>query len=52
MPLIEMVEMPWGTQFVPVDELERLVSRVGDGAGRGPRPRDGQRGRIEDAVQP
>jgi hypothetical protein len=26
MPLIEMVEMPWGTQFVPVDELERLVA--------------------------
>jgi Recombinase len=26
MPLIEMVEMPWGTQLVPVDELERLVS--------------------------
>jgi hypothetical protein len=26
MPLIEVVEMPWGTQFVPVDELERLVA--------------------------
>ena len=26
MPLIEMVEMPWGTQLVPVDELERLVA--------------------------
>jgi hypothetical protein len=26
MPLIEMIEMPWGTQFVPVDELERLVA--------------------------
>jgi hypothetical protein len=26
MPLIEMVEMPWGTQLVPVDELERLVT--------------------------
>jgi hypothetical protein len=25
MPLIEIVEMPWGTQYVPVDELERLV---------------------------
>src|SRR5262249_3447719 len=25
MPLVEMVEMPWGTQFVPADELERLV---------------------------
>jgi hypothetical protein len=26
MPLIEIVEMPWGTQYVPVDELERLVA--------------------------
>jgi hypothetical protein len=26
MPRIEMVEMPWGTQYVPVDELERLVA--------------------------
>src|SRR5262245_48380288 len=26
MPLVEMVEMPWGTQLVPVDELEWLVS--------------------------
>jgi hypothetical protein len=26
MPLVEMVEMPWGTQYVPVDELERLVA--------------------------
>jgi hypothetical protein len=26
MPLIEVVEMPWGTKLVPVDELERLVA--------------------------
>jgi Recombinase len=26
MPLIETVEMPWGTKLVPVDELERLIS--------------------------
>jgi hypothetical protein len=26
MPLIEMIETPWGTQFVPVDELDRLVA--------------------------
>src|SRR5262249_49941233 len=25
-PLIDMIEMPWGTKLVPVDELERLVS--------------------------
>ena len=23
---LETIEMPWGTQFVPVDELERLVA--------------------------
>jgi hypothetical protein len=26
MPLIAMIEMPWGTQLVPADELERLVA--------------------------
>lgn len=26
LPLIETVEMPWGTVYVPVDEVERLVS--------------------------
>lgn len=26
LPLIETVEMPWGTKLVPVDELERLVA--------------------------
>jgi hypothetical protein len=26
MPLIEMVETPWGTHLVPVDELDRLVA--------------------------
>jgi hypothetical protein len=25
LPLIETIEMPWGTQLVPVDELERVV---------------------------
>ncbi len=25
LPLIETVEMPWGTRYVPVDELERIV---------------------------
>jgi hypothetical protein len=25
LPLIETVEMPWGTKLVPVDELERLI---------------------------
>jgi hypothetical protein len=26
LPLIETVEMPWGTRLVPVDELERLIA--------------------------
>lgn len=26
LPLIETVEMPWGTKLVPVDELERLLA--------------------------
>jgi hypothetical protein len=25
-PLIETVEMPWGTRLIPVDELERLIA--------------------------
>jgi len=25
LPLLETVDMPWGTRLVPVDELERLV---------------------------
>jgi Recombinase len=25
LPLIETIEMPWGTKLIPVDELERLV---------------------------
>lgn len=26
LPLIETVEMPWGTRLIPVDELERLIA--------------------------
>jgi hypothetical protein len=26
LPLIETVEMPWGTRLIPVDELERLTT--------------------------
>jgi hypothetical protein len=35
LPLIETIEMPWGTQLIPVDELERLVAE----RRRPPRPR-------------
>ena len=26
LPLIDTIEMPWGTQLIPVDELERLLA--------------------------
>lgn len=26
LPLIETVEMPWGTKLIPVDELDRLIA--------------------------
>jgi Recombinase len=35
LPLIHTIEMPWGTELVPVDELERLVKE----RRRPPRPR-------------
>jgi hypothetical protein len=32
LPLIETIEMPWGTQLIPVDELERLLAEHRSGA--------------------
>ena len=26
LPLVETVEMPWGTKLIPVDELQRLIA--------------------------
>jgi hypothetical protein len=26
LPLLETIDMPWGSRLIPVDELERLVS--------------------------
>jgi hypothetical protein len=26
LPLVETIEMPWGTKLIPVDELERLIA--------------------------
>jgi len=37
LPYIELVELPWGTKLVPVDELERLVAE----RRRAPRERRG-----------
>ena len=28
LPYVEMVDTPWGTKLIPVDELERLLARV------------------------
>lgn len=36
LPLIETVEMPWGARYIPVDELERLVSDNRRNASGGP----------------
>jgi hypothetical protein len=43
LPYVETIEMPWGTQLIPVDELERLVAE-GRRAGE-PRPAPARRGR-------
>jgi Recombinase len=51
LPLIELVEMPWGTQFVPVDELERLVSeRRRPARPRSPARPVGRRRALPDSV--
>ena len=39
LPLIETIEMPWGTQLVPADELERVASEGRRPAGPRPKPR-------------
>jgi hypothetical protein len=51
LPLIELIEMPWGTQLIPVDELERLVAE----RRRPRRPRErpkaaGRRSTVPDRV--
>jgi hypothetical protein len=37
LPLLETIDMPWGSQLVPVDELERIVNERRRPA-RGPAP--------------
>jgi hypothetical protein len=39
LPLIETVEMPWGTRLVPVDELQRFVAERRRPARTQPQPR-------------
>lgn len=43
LPLLETVEMPWGTKLVPVDELQRLLAEQRRPARE--RPRSAPRGR-------
>lgn len=44
LPLIEAIEMPWGTRLIPADELERLLAERRQPARSGQTPR-GQPGR-------
>lgn len=48
LPLIETIEMPWGTQLIPVDELERLLAEHRSGARRHVTPpaRPGRRAAV------
>jgi hypothetical protein len=48
LPLIETIEMPWGTQLIPVDELERLLAEHHSGARRRVTPptRPGRRAAV------
>src|SRR6266511_1024460 len=38
LPLVETIEMPWGTRLIPVDELERLLAERRRPARGRPRP--------------
>lgn len=46
LPLIETVEMPWGTKLIPVDELERLIAERRRPARASARPIDRGRPRV------
>jgi hypothetical protein len=48
LPLVETVEMPWGTKLIPIDELQRLIAerRRPARAREQPRPRPGRRATI------
>jgi hypothetical protein len=38
LPFLEIVELPWGTKLVPVDELERLLRQRRQSARKRPEP--------------
>ena len=52
LPLVETVEMPWGTKLIPVDELQRLIAerRRPARAQKQPRARPGRRAAIAPSI--
>jgi hypothetical protein len=46
LPFLEIVELPWGTKLVPVDELERLLRERRRSARRRPEPATPGRPRV------
>jgi hypothetical protein len=46
LPLIETVEMPWGTRLIPVDELERLIAETRQPARARTKPAKSGRPRV------
>jgi hypothetical protein len=50
LPYVETIEMPWGTQLIPVDELERLLTERRRPAK--PRPAPTPRGRPRGLPKP
>jgi len=52
LPLIETVEMPWGTKLIPVDELQRLLAEQRHPARtrEQPRARPGRRATIAPSI--
>jgi hypothetical protein len=51
LPLVETIDMPWGSRLVPVDELERLVSeRRRPARGRAPTAPPGRPTSVPDEL--
>jgi recombinase len=48
LPLVETIDMPWGTRLIPVDELERVLAerRRQASAERQPVPRPGRKATV------
>jgi hypothetical protein len=52
LPLVETIDMPWGTKLIPVDELERVLDerRRQASAERQPVPRPGRKATVRAGV--